>query len=100
MLGIAEGECAALDIRNQCSGFVYGLSIAEQFIKTGMYKNILLIGSETHSMGLDYTTRGRDISVLFGDGAGAVVLKPSPDEKRKVLSIHLHSEGRFAEKQE
>src|SRR5690625_3736542 len=71
MLGIAEGECAALDIRNQCSGFVYGLSIAEQFIKTGMYKNILLIGSETHSMGLGYTTRGRGISLSFGDGCGA-----------------------------
>lgn len=98
MLGISEGECAALDIRNQCSGFIYGLSIADQFIKTGMYKNILLIGSETHSMGLDYTTRGRDISVIFGDGAGAVILQPSGDEKSKILSTHLHSDGRYAEK--
>lgn len=98
MLGISEGECAALDIRNQCSGFVYGLSIADQFIKTGMYKNILLIGSETHSMGLDYTTRGRDISVIFGDGAGAVILQPSKDEKSRILSTHLHSDGRYAEK--
>lgn len=98
MLDISEGECGALDIRNQCSGFIYGLSVADQFIKTGMYKNILLIGSETHSMGLDYSTRGRDISVIFGDGAGAVVLQPSDAENRGVLSTHLHSDGRFAEK--
>lgn len=98
MLGISEGECGALDIRNQCSGFIYGLSVADQFIKTGMYKNILLIGSETHSMGLDYTTRGRDISVIFGDGAGAVILQPSSDPDRGVLSTHLHSDGRYAEK--
>lgn len=63
-----------------------------------MYKNILLIGSETHSMGLDYTTRGRDISVIFGDGAGAVILQPSSDPDRGVLSTHLHSDGRYAEK--
>ncbi|MBY5957216.1 ketoacyl-ACP synthase III [Membranicola marinus] len=98
MLGISEGECGALDIRNQCSGFIYGLSVADQFIKTGMYKNILLIGSETHSMGLDYTTRGRDISVIFGDGAGAVVLQPTEDAERGILSTHLHSDGRHAEK--
>lgn len=98
MLGISDGECGALDIRNQCSGFIYGLSIADQFIKTGMYKNILLIGSETHSMGLDYTTRGRDISVIFGDGAGAVVLQPTEVSDRGILSTHLHSDGRHAEK--
>lgn len=98
MLGISEGECGALDIRNQCSGFIYGLSVADQFIKTGMYKNILLIGSETHSMGLDYTTQGRDISVIFGDGAGAVVLQPTEDAERGILSTHLHSDGRHAEK--
>ncbi len=98
MLGISEGECGALDIRNQCSGFVYGLSVADQFIKTGMYKNILLIGSETHSMGLDYSTKGRDISVIFGDGAGAVVLQPTDDSDRGILSTHLHSDGRYAEK--
>ena len=71
-LGI--GEIGALDVRNQCSGFVYGLSVADQFIKTGMYKNILLIGSEYHSGGLEKTTRGRGVTVIFGDGAGAVVL--------------------------
>ena len=62
-------EIGALDIRNQCSGFVYGISVADQFIKTGMYKNILLIGSETHSYALDFSTRGRNVSVIFGDGA-------------------------------
>lgn len=98
LLDISEGNCGALDIRNQCSGFVYGLSVADQFIKTGMYKNILLIGSETHSMGLDYTTRGRDISVIFGDGAGAVVLQPGGESGRGIISTHLHSDGRYAEK--
>ena len=67
-------EIGALDVRNQCSGFVYALSVADQFIKTGMYKNILVIGSEKHSFGLDFSTRGRNVSVIFGDGAGAVVL--------------------------
>lgn len=96
-LGI-KNNCAALDIRNQCSGFVYGLSIADQFIKTGMYKNILLVGSETHSAGLDFSTRGRNVSVIFGDGAGAVVLQPTEKENQGILSTHLHSEGLHAEK--
>ena len=91
------GTCPALDIRNQCSGFVYGLSVADQFIKTGMYKNILIIGSENHSGGLDMTTRGRGVSVIFGDGAGAVVLSRSEDTDKGILSTHLHSEGKFAE---
>ncbi|HEY0091601.1 MAG TPA: 3-oxoacyl-ACP synthase, partial [Flavobacterium sp.] len=64
----------ALDVRNQCSGFVYAVSIADQYIKSGMYKNILVIGSEVHSSGLDFTTRGRSVSVIFGDGAGAAVI--------------------------
>ncbi len=93
-LGIRE--VGALDVRNQCSGFVYGLSVADQFIKTGMYKNVLLIGSENHSGGLDRTTRGRNVSVIFGDGAGAVVLQRSEDETLGVLSTHLHSEGKHA----
>ena len=83
-------EIGALDIRNQCSGFVYALSVADQFIKTGMYKNILVIGSEKHSFGLDFTTRGRNISVIFGDGAGAVVLQPTTDIGKGILSTHLH----------
>jgi len=85
----------ALDIRNQCSGFVYALSIADQFIKTGMYKNILVVASEVQSLGLDMTTRGRGVSVIFGDGAGAVVLSRSNDESG-ILSTHLHSEGEHA----
>ena len=90
-------EIGALDIRNQCSGFVYALSIADQFIKTGMYKNILIIGSEKHSFGLDFTTRGRNISVIFGDGAGAVVLQPAEKEGQGIMSTHLHSDGESAE---
>ncbi len=90
-------EIGALDIRNQCSGFVYALSVADQFIKTGMYKNILVIGSEKHSFGLDFTTRGRNISVIFGDGAGAVVLQPAEKEGQGIISTHLHSDGESAE---
>jgi len=88
--------CPALDVRNQCSGFVYALSVADQYIKTGMYKNVLVIGSENHSGGLDMTTRGRNVSVIFGDGAGAVVLTRSEDIEHGILSTHLHSEGKFA----
>lgn len=95
-LGISENSCGALDVRNQCSGFVYALSVADQFIKTGMYKNILVVGSEMHSMGLDYTTRGRGVTVIFGDGAGAVVLSAT-EEDEGILSTHLHSDGRHAE---
>ena len=85
----------ALDVRNQCSGFVYALSVADQFIKTGMYKNILVVASEVQSLGLDMTTRGRSVSVIFGDGAGAVVLTRSDDDSG-ILSTHLHSEGEHA----
>ena len=87
----------ALDVRNQCTGFVYSLSIADQFIKTGMYKNILVVGAEFHSNGLDKTTRGRTVAVLFGDGAGAVVLSRSEKEGKGILSSNLHSQGEFAE---
>jgi len=96
-LGITKTEIGALDIRNQCSGFVYGLSVADQFIKSGMYKNILLVGSEMHSMGLDFSTKGRGVTVLFGDGAGAVVLQATEEEGKGVLSTHLHSDGTHAE---
>lgn len=88
--------CPALDVRNQCSGFIYGLSVADQFIKTGMYKTVLLIGSENHSGGLDMTTRGRNVSVIFGDGAGAAVLQRTNDDAHAILSTHLHSQGKFA----
>lgn len=87
----------ALDVRNQCSGFVYALSVADQFIKTGMYKNILVIGSEVHSTGLDMTTRGRGVSVIFGDGAGAVILSREENLEKGILSTHLHSQGQHAE---
>lgn len=90
-------EIGALDIRNQCSGFVYALSVADQFIKTGMYKNILVVGSEKHSFGLDFSTRGRNVSVIFGDGAGAVVLQPTINRGQGILSTHLHSDGESAE---
>ncbi|NND62248.1 MAG: ketoacyl-ACP synthase III [Flavobacteriaceae bacterium] len=87
----------ALDVRNQCSGFVYALSLADNYIKTGMYKHILVIGSELHSHGLDKTTRGRGVSVIFGDGAGAAVLSREEDTSKGILSTHLHSQGEFAE---
>jgi 3-oxoacyl-[acyl-carrier-protein] synthase III len=91
---------ASLDIRQACTGFVYGVSIADQFIRTGMYRRILVIGAEVHSKGLDKTTRGRDIGVLFGDGAGAVVLEATLVEDvirdPHILSTHLHADGNFA----
>ena len=88
----------ALDIRNQCSGFLYGLSTANAFIKSGVYQNILLIGAEVHSTGLDFSDRGRDVAVLFGDGAAAVVLSAVGDEDpRGVIDITIHADGRHAE---
>src|SRR5436190_4815271 len=89
-------EIGALDVRNQCSGFIYALSVGDQFIKTGMYKNILVVGAEKHSFGLDFSTRGRNVSVIFGDGAGAVVLQASSNDSG-ILSTHLHSDGESAE---
>ena len=87
---------AALDIRAQCSGFVYSITVADQFIKTGMYKNVLVIGSELQSHGIDKSTRGRSISVIFGDGAGAAVLTREDDPTKGILSTHIHSEGKHA----
>lgn len=89
-------EIGALDIRNQCSGFIYGISVADQFIKSGMYKNILVVGSEIHSGGLDKSPRGRAVSVIFGDGAGAVVIS-ADNSGSGILSTHLHSQGKYAE---
>lgn len=86
----------ALDVRTQCTGFIYSLTVADQFIKTGMYKYILVIGAEVHSCGLDLSTRGRDVGVIFGDGAGAVVVGPSEDDNHGILTANLHSEGKFA----
>ena len=83
-------DCPAMDIRMQCSGFVYAVATADQFIKTGMYENILVIGSEYHSGGLDMTTRGRNISVIFGDGAGAVVMTRAENNEVGILNSQLH----------
>ena len=87
------GTIPAIDIRNQCSGFIYGLSVAQAFIASGLYKRVLLVGAECHSRALNFTTAGRDVSVLFGDGAGAVVLVAGDDPNRGVMSVHLHAEG-------
>lgn len=96
-LGITHLEIGALDIRNQCSGFLYALSVADKFIKTGTYRNILVVGAERQSFNLDYSARGRDVAVLFADGAGAVVLQPTQQPGRGILSTHLHSDGTHAE---
>lgn len=95
LLGLKDIPC--LDIRQQCTGFIYGLSIADNFIRSGQYKNILVIGAEIHSTGLDLTTRGRDVAVLFGDGAGAAVVGRASDENHLILSTHLHADGSDAE---
>jgi len=87
----------SLDVRNQCSGFIYGLSVADQFIKSGMYKNILLIGSELQSGAMEMTSRGRGVSVIFGDGAGAVILSAAEGDESGILSTCMHSEGEHAE---
>lgn len=95
-LGIPSGA-AILDIRQQCTGFIYGLSIADQFVRTGMYDRVLVIGAEIHSTGLNYSNEGRDVTVIFGDGAGAAVVVPAEDERRCILSTHLHADGKYAE---
>lgn len=87
---------ATLDIRNQCTGFLYGLATADAFIRSGMMNNILVVGGEVHSSGLDLSTRGRDVTVLFGDGAGAAVVSASTDESR-IIDSELHADGRYAE---
>jgi 3-oxoacyl-[acyl-carrier-protein] synthase III len=94
-LGLREIPC--LDIRQQCTGFIYGLSIADAYIRAGAFKHILLIGSEVHSTGLDISTAGRDVTVLFGDGAGAAVIGRAADEQHMILSTHIHADGSEAE---
>ena len=86
----------ALDVRNQCTGFLYGLSIADAYIRTGTYRRILLVCTELHSRGLQYDDEGRQVTVLFGDGAGAVVVGESEDPERGLLGVRLHADGRFA----
>ena len=94
-LGLTSVPC--LDVRNQCTGFLYGLSVADAWIRTGQYRRVLLVGSEVHSTGMDLTTRGRDLAVLFGDGAGVAILGPTADDGRGVLSTHIFADGRYAE---
>ncbi|NTV81753.1 MAG: 3-oxoacyl-ACP synthase, partial [Candidatus Aminicenantes bacterium] len=91
------GTIGALDVRNQCSGFIYALSAADQYIRAGTYKRILLVAAEVQSTNLDFSDKGRDMSVLFGDGAGAVILEPSANgDGRGILSTHLFADGNFA----
>ncbi len=92
-----KASTPALDVRNQCSGFIYALSVADQFIRTGMYDTVLVVGSEIHSSGLDKSPNGRGVAVIFGDGAGAVVLRPCTREGQGILSTHLHAQGEHAE---
>jgi 3-oxoacyl-[acyl-carrier-protein] synthase-3 len=94
-LGLKEIPC--LDIRQQCTGFIYGLSIADAYIRTGMFKHVLVVGAEVHSTGLDISTQGRDVTVLFGDGAGAVVVGRATDDEHLILSSHIHADGTEAE---
>lgn len=94
-LGLRDIPC--IDIRQQCTGFIYGLSIADAFIKTGQYKHVLVIGAEVHSTGLDVSTAGRDVTVIFGDGAGAAVLGRATDDQHVLLSTHIHADGTEAE---
>ena len=92
---LGAAGCATLDVRNQCTGFVYSLAVADQFVRTGLMERVLVVGGEVHSSGLDLTTRGRDVAVLFGDGAGAaVVTAASGDDDRGVILDHkLHADG-------
>ncbi len=95
-LGIdGENGCACFDIRQQCSGFLYALQMADAFVRTGIYRRVLVVGAELHSHSLDYSTRGRDVTVLFGDGAGAVVLGPveTDDPREGVLYTKVGADG-------
>jgi 3-oxoacyl-[acyl-carrier-protein] synthase-3 len=95
---LGMGTVPAMDVRAQCSGFLYGLSVANAMIASGQYQRILLVGVEVHSRALDFSDRGRDVAVLFGDGAGAVVLEASPSPEHGIMNIVLHAEGEHAEK--
>ncbi len=93
-LGLEGVPC--LDVRNQCSGFLYSLSVADAFVRSGMYRRVLVVGSEVHSSGLDFSDAGRDVSVIFGDGAGAAIVSPCDDPDRGILYSELHADGRYA----
>jgi 3-oxoacyl-[acyl-carrier-protein] synthase-3 len=83
----------ALDVRNQCSGFLYGLSVADAWVRAGVYKNVLLVGAEVHSTGVELTDRGRDVAVLFGDGAGAAIIGAATDPDQGLKSLEIHADG-------
>jgi 3-oxoacyl-[acyl-carrier-protein] synthase-3 len=87
-----------MDVRNQCSGFLYMLAVADKFVRTGSARRVLVVGAEVHSTGLDLSTAGREVAVIFGDGAAAVVVGEEPDPSKGILTTHLHSEGKFAKK--
>jgi 3-oxoacyl-[acyl-carrier-protein] synthase-3 len=95
-LGI-EG-CPALDLRAQCTGFLYALQVGQLYVASGVYDRVLVCGAEVHSTGMDFTTRGRDVAVIFGDGSGAVILEPSDDAERGILSVHVHAQGEHAKR--
>ena len=95
-LGLAG--CPAMDVRCQCTGFLYALQVGELYVASGQFDRVLVVGAEVHSTGIDLTTRGRDVAVIFGDGAGAVVLEPSSHPERGILSVHTHAEGKHAKK--
>jgi len=92
------GGVPAFDVRNQCSGFLYSLATANAFIKAGRFARVLVVGGEVHSTGIDLTTRGRDVAVIFGDGAAAALVEPVDDPRKGILTTHLHAEGKYAEK--
>lgn len=96
LLGV--GTIPAIDVRTQCSGFIYALSVADAWIRCGMYRHILVVGAEVQSTGMDVTTRGRNTAVIFADGAGAVVVGPTDEPGRGILGFDLHSDGTYAEK--
>jgi 3-oxoacyl-[acyl-carrier-protein] synthase-3 len=91
-------EIPAMDIRAQCTGFIYALQVGNLYVASGQYDRVLVCGTEVHSTGLEFNTRGRDVAVIFGDGAGAVILEASEDPERGIASVHTHGDGRYAEK--
>lgn len=94
---LGANGCSALDVRNQCSGFLYSLSIADAWVRCGVHEHVLIVGAEVHSTGVEFTERGRDVAVLFGDGAGAALIGPSDDDNKGILSVKCHADGKGAE---
>ena len=88
------------DLRAQCSGFIFGLGVARSFVASGQFRRVLLVGCEVHSTGIDISTEGRDVAVLFGDGAGAVVVEANtdPNDPADILAVRMHAEGKYAKK--